>query len=213
MRGVAPAESAPLERAVIDWGRYAAVIIVEPNRRVWQQARSGAEAVAKLDERLSAALNSTMNLIYVQGAVAADSEPLFFELWNLAGAHARGWELPEPEALLNLRRWLDGLSVEKAQDRTRPIALVGAVREDEVVQAAEAVVRAGWPAVIVETACLSARHFRNLEGERRKRRAGAVQRLVIPPAAGQRLRAGYSPQSRPDKLANPSEKRAKDKTC
>ena len=40
------------------------MIIVEPDRRAWLQARSGAEAVAKLDERLSAALNSGMNLVY-----------------------------------------------------------------------------------------------------------------------------------------------------
>ena len=183
-QGALPAEGAPVERAVIDWGRYAAVIIVEPDRRAWLQARSGSEAVAKLDERLSAALNNAMNLIYVQGAVEADSEPLFFELWNLARSHARGWELPEPGALLNLRRWLDGLCVEKAQDRTRPIAVVGAVREDEVQQAAEVVVRAGWPAVIVETACLSARHFRKPERGRQPRRAGAspVNRLATLPS-------------------------------
>lgn len=162
--GVQPAEGVQFQDRLDDWSALAAVVIVEPDWNTWLWGDICATIAGQLDQQLSEQLEETMNMIYVMSAARVGAlRPLFPEMWDIALAHARGWGQPDEEALRQLRRWLGGLSTERGGDQTAPVAIIGAVLEDDVLRAANAVVQAGWPAVVVEGACLTESCFCNLD--------------------------------------------------
>lgn len=167
---VEPAPGVQFEPWVTNWARLAGVVIVEPDRSAWVWGQPTVNAALKLDDRLVEWLSSDMNLIYVMSAQEPGGAPLFYELCHMARVHTRGWHAPGAGALSNLRRWLQGLKADTGHDPALPVAVVGAVLEDDVMRAANAVAAAGWPVVVVTSACLPAPYFRHPDHRPRARR-------------------------------------------
>lgn len=176
--GVEPAEGVRFETALDNGDDLAAVVVVEPNWDTWLWDWFRPELSAKLDTELMAVFQENVNVVYVMTAeIAGWSEPLFPEMWSMAQTHVRGWEPPGRWALRQLRRWLDGLSAEIGGGRPAPVAVVGAVLEAEVLWAANAVTAAGWPAVVLRDACLSANRL-DKRGSRPEDLRREVERLM-----------------------------------